>query len=155
MSSRAPEWSGTPWDDDEVTGIHRAIGLLRRPFTPPLDDRLLLRCVDALAGSGAIETPVVLVIDDDEMHGETLRRWLGRRGFAVVVNRSHSDGIREAIAGQWDAVLLDGADVTRITDARPDLASRVLLVTASDVEGALVKPFSPRDLLDWLRQTVD
>ena len=73
----------------------------------------------------------------------------------MVVNRNHTDGIREAIAGQWDAVLLDGADVTRITDHRPDLTDRVLMVTAWDVPGALVKPFSPRDLLDWLRQTVD
>jgi two-component system, OmpR family, copper resistance phosphate regulon response regulator CusR len=111
----------------------------------------------------------VLVVEDQPKHLEALRRGLEAEGYEVSTAATGPDGLRAALTGPVDAVVLDlmlpgrhGLDVLR--DLRADgFAKPILILTALDaveerVQGLdsgandyLVKPFAFVELLARLR----
>jgi len=114
--------------------------------------------------------PIVtaLLIEDDDRLAGLLAEYLG--GHGVVVSRE-ADGLRgqrEALARQWDVILLDlmlpsrdGLTICREIRARSDVPIIVLTARGEEADrvmglelGAddyLSKPFSPRELLARIR----
>lgn len=106
----------------------------------------------------------VLIVEDDELIAELERDYLEANGYDVELVFDGNEGMRKAVAGDWDALILDvmlpgksGFEVCR--EVRKNLDLPVLMVTAKkeDVDkirglglGAddyLVKPFSPAELV--------
>ncbi|MBS6643922.1 MAG: response regulator transcription factor [Clostridiaceae bacterium] len=106
----------------------------------------------------------VLIVEDDELIAELERDYLEAAGFDVELIFEGNEGLRRALAGGWDAMILDvmlpgksGFEVCR--EVRKNLNLPILMVTAKkeDVDkirglglGAddyLVKPFSPAELV--------
>ena len=117
-------------------------------------------------GSGAATT--VLVIDDDRKLCRLIRDYLGPLGYAVTAVHTGPDGVAQATAQPWHAVILDvmlpGLDGFEVLkQIRRDSDVPVLMLTARGEEadrivgleiGAddyLPKTFSPRELLARLR----
>src|ERR1043165_8938690 len=103
----------------------------------------------------------ILVVEDDRVMAGTLVELLEDAGYAVEVANDGTDGVRRAVSGQPDLVLLDvnlpptdGFDtavrIRTVSDARPvpilflsglrDLAERMRRVAIADVD-FLRKPF--------------
>lgn len=106
----------------------------------------------------------VLIIEDDSLIADLERDYLEAAGFDVVVELDGESGLRQALAGTYDALILDvmlpgknGFDICR--EVRKELDLPVIMVTAKkeDVDkirglglGAddyLAKPFSPAELV--------
>ena len=106
----------------------------------------------------------VLIVEDDELIAELERDYLEAGGFEVELIFDGNEGLNRAMAGGWDALILDvmlpgksGFEVCR--EVRKSLHLPVIMVTAKkeDVDkirglglGAddyLVKPFSPAELV--------
>lgn len=113
----------------------------------------------------------ILIIEDDELIAELERDYLEAGGFEVKMEFDGESGLREVLAGDYDAVVLDvmlpgknGFDICR--EIRKEMNLPVLLVTAKkeDVDkirglglGAddyLVKPFSPAELVARVRSHI-
>src|SRR5947209_1277492 len=92
--------------------------------------------------SARVLMPTVLIIDDDETHRYTLRRYLERAGFAVIERITGLEGLAAADSG-IDLILLDvnlpdidGREVCRRIKADPAISSiPVLQISASFVSG--------------------
>ena len=90
--------------------------------------------------AGPSDGKLVLVIDDDPVVHDLMRRTLGKAGFNVAVAASGADGIRRARDLQPDAITLDvlmprkdGWSVLADLKADPDLCGiPVVLVTLTD-----------------------
>jgi two-component system, OmpR family, response regulator CpxR len=110
----------------------------------------------------------ILLIDDDEELCELVSEYLGVEGFTVESVNDGESGLRKALAGEQDLIILDvmlpkknGFDVLR--ELRQTSRTPVLMLTArgDDMErivgleiGAddyLPKPFNPRELVARLR----
>jgi two-component system response regulator CpxR len=110
----------------------------------------------------------ILLIDDDEALCELLAEYLAGEGFAVQAVHDGVQGEAQAIAGEWDAIILDvmlpgmnGFDVLK--RIKPKTATPVLMLTArgEDTDTVLglelgaddyvAKPVSPRVLVARLR----
>lgn len=106
----------------------------------------------------------VLIVEDDELIAELERDYLEAGGFEAELIFDGREGLERALAGGWDAMVLDvmlpgisGYEVCR--EVRKTLNLPVIMVTAKkeDVDkirglglGAddyLVKPFSPAELV--------
>jgi CheY-like chemotaxis protein len=77
----------------------------------------------------------ILLVEDNEMHRDMLRRRLERRGFEVVLASDGREGIEAAQVHSPDLILMDlslpeinGWDATRILKAMPDVAEIPILV---------------------------
>lgn len=115
--------------------------------------------------------PRILLVEDNELNRDMLKRRLVRRGFEVLVAEDGEEGVRKAIAEEPDLVLmdmslplLDGWEATRRLKAHPTTASMpVMALTAhamaEDREKALAagcddydtKPIELRRLLRKIR----
>jgi two-component system, OmpR family, response regulator len=114
----------------------------------------------------------VLLVEDDEMIGESLREALRRQGFAADWVRDGRAADAALSSERFDAVLLDvglpqrsGLDVLKAARARGD-TTPVLVLTARDAltdkvagldagaDDYLVKPFELEELLARLRAVV-
>jgi len=113
-------------------------------------------------------TQRILVVDDDPMVRDVVRRYLEEAGYAVT---EAGDGVRalsEVAEGEPDLIVLDvmipGPDgLSVLRDVRRDREVPVILLTARNEEidrisglefGAddyVVKPFSPRELVARVR----
>lgn len=110
----------------------------------------------------------VLLVDDDRELAAMLREYLEQEGFEVVTVGDGEAGVREAISGQFDIVVLDvmlpklgGVEVLR--RIRGQSAVPVLMLTAkgSDIDRILglelgaddyvPKPATPRELVARLK----
>ena len=110
----------------------------------------------------------LLMIEDDRALAEMVATYLGRAGMTLVHRESTAAGLKAALQGGYDAVILDlmlpdgdGLEVCRAIRARSDVP--ILMLTARGEEadrivgleiGAddyLPKPFNPRELLARLR----
>lgn len=110
----------------------------------------------------------ILIIDDDEELCELVSEYLGVEGFEVESVNDGETGLKQALTGEYDMVILDvmlpkmnGFDVLR--NLRAESALPVIMLTArgDDMErivgleiGAddyLPKPFNPRELAARLR----
>ncbi len=110
----------------------------------------------------------LLMIEDDRALAEMVGTYLGQAGMGLDHRRNAADGLAAALAGDYDAVILDlmlpdgdGLELCRAIRARSDVP--VLMLTARGEEadrivgleiGAddyLPKPFNPRELLARLR----
>ena len=115
------------------------------------------------------DRPSALLVDDDARLAELLREYLGKNDVAVTVASDGQEGLRAALSGRFDVILLDlmlpgidGLEVCRRIRAK-DSQLPILMLTArgDDVDkvvglelGAddyLPKPFNPRELLARLR----
>jgi DNA-binding response OmpR family regulator len=114
-------------------------------------------------------TPLlVLLVEDDLRLAALTREYLEGHGVAVVHVSDGKRGLSEAVAGRFDAVLLDlmlpgkdGLEVCRELRARSDVPILVLTARGEEADrvmglelGAddyLAKPFSPRELLARIR----
>ena len=110
----------------------------------------------------------LLMIEDDRALAEMVGTYLGRAGMTLEHRESAAEGLAAALAGGYDAVVLDlmlpdgdGLEICRAIRARSDVP--ILMLTARGDEadrivgleiGAddyLPKPFNPRELLARLR----
>lgn len=110
----------------------------------------------------------LLLIDDDADLSAMLREYLAEEGFALTVASNGEDGVQQALAGRFEAVILDimlprmnGIEV--LGRIRQTSKVPVLMLTArgDDVDrviglelGAddyIAKPYYPRELLARLR----
>ena len=111
----------------------------------------------------------VLVVEDEARLMELLRKGLGEEGHSVISSSEGNDALELALAGQFDAILLDvmlpginGFEITRRLRSNGN-ETPILMLTARDAEqdiirgldfGAddyLTKPFSFSELLARLR----
>ncbi|MDJ0441431.1 response regulator transcription factor [Rhodococcus qingshengii] len=111
----------------------------------------------------------VLVVEDEVRLAETVRRGLVAEGFVVEIEHNGDDGFHSAVAGDFDAIVLDimlpgkhGYDIVRELRAQK-VWTPILMLSAKDGEydladafdlGAddyLIKPFSFVVLLARLR----
>lgn len=120
--------------------------------------------------------PKILLIDDDREMCELLGEYLESEGFTVESVHDGQTGTTRALAGDWDAIILDvmmpgmsGFDVLK--HIKPSVSAPVLMLTARGEDtdtvvglelGAdeyVAKPCSPRVLVArlraLLRRTVD
>jgi DNA-binding response OmpR family regulator len=124
------------------------------------------------AASGAETPPTrVLYVEDDERLARLTARYLEQHGISVTCVGDGHRGLREALSGTYDLVLLDvmlpgrdGVEVCRELRARKDLP--IIMVTARGEEADMVlglelgaddyvaKPFSSRELLARVRAQV-
>ena len=119
-----------------------------------------------MKGHGA--TIRLLMIEDDRALAEMVATYLGRAGMTLDHRENTEAGVKAALQGGYDAVVLDlmlpdgdGLEVCRAIRARADVP--ILMLTARGEEadrivgleiGAddyLPKPFNPRELLARLR----
>jgi len=109
-----------------------------------------------------------LLVEDDPRLAALTREYLGGHQVAVEVVSDGRRGLREALRGGWDVVLLDlmlpglgGLEICRELRARSDVPVIVLTARGEEADrvmgleqGAddyLAKPFSPRELLARIR----
>src|SRR5262252_4058364 len=112
--------------------------------------------------------PSVLIIDDDLELGDMLVRLLSREGYSVEQRTDGEQGLRAALTGEYDVVLLDvmmprldGLQLLRELRAKSQV--HVIMLTAKGEEvdrvvglelGAddyLPKPFFTRELIARIR----
>src|SRR5262252_8643881 len=112
--------------------------------------------------------PSVLIIDDDLELGDMLVRLLSREGYSVEQRTDGEQGLRAALTGEYDVVLLDvmmprldGLQLLRELRAKSQV--HVIMLTAKGEEidkviglelGAddyLPKPFYSRELIARIR----
>lgn len=113
----------------------------------------------------------VLIIEDDGLIAELERDYLEVSGFEVEIELNGDIGLKKALAGRYDALLLDvmlpgksGFDICK--EVRKCINLPIIMVTArkEDVDkirglglGAddyLVKPFSPAELVARVRSHI-
>ena len=77
----------------------------------------------------------VLIVEDDELIAELERDYLEAAGFGVELVFEGNEGLRRALTGGWDAMILDvmlpgksGFEVCR--EVRKNLNLPILMVTA-------------------------
>ena len=110
----------------------------------------------------------ILIIDDDEELCELVSEYLGVEGFEVESVNDGETGLKSALSGDYDMVILDvmlpkmnGFDVLRNLREQSQLPVLMLTARGDDMErivgleiGAddyLPKPFNPRELAARLR----
>ncbi|MGB2913313.1 MAG: response regulator [Pyrinomonadaceae bacterium] len=110
----------------------------------------------------------ILIIDDDEELCELVSEYLGVEGFSVESVNDGETGLKSALSGDYDMVILDvmlpkmnGFDVLRNLREESQLPVIMLTARGDDMErivgleiGAddyLPKPFNPRELAARLR----
>ena len=87
--------------------------------------------------------PKILIVEDDELNRDSLRRLLRRRGFEIVLAVDGEDGIAVARAEAPDLILMDmslpvvdGWEATRQLKADPALrATPIIALTAHAMSG--------------------
>ena len=115
----------------------------------------------------------VLIIEDEKFIGELYSKALTDAGYQVVVVETGDEGLRQALAGEFDIILLDimvpgllGIDVLKkIKQEHPEIKSKVIITTnlensedtrksiEKDADGYLIKAeVSPNDLVAFLDQ---
>lgn len=117
--------------------------------------------------------PKALVIDDEEVICMSCRRILSADGFDVETRQHPSEGLREALQGEYDVILLDmrmpdidGLDVLQQIK-RAGVTAEVIVITGySSVQSAVdvmklgaadyvCKPFSPEELRIVVEKTIE
>jgi len=110
----------------------------------------------------------ILLADDDEELCQLLRDFLGREGFAVDVTFDGDSAYRQAIEGDYDALVLDvmlprrsGLDVLKELRRDSDLPVLMLTALGEDIDRILglelgaddyvPKPCNPREIAARLR----
>lgn len=110
----------------------------------------------------------ILLIDDDEELGEMLSEYLQPEGFDITTCLRGDSGSTLALAGPWDAIILDimlpgmsGIDVLKAIRSQSLVPILMLTAKGDDIDrilglemGAddyLPKPFNPRELVARLR----
>ena len=87
--------------------------------------------------------PKILIVEDDELNRDSLRRLLRRRGFDIVLAVDGEDGIAVARAEAPDLILMDmslpvvdGWEATRQLKADPAIqATPIIALTAHAMSG--------------------
>ena len=87
--------------------------------------------------------PKILIVEDDELNRDSLRRLLRRRGFEIVLAVDGEDGIATALAEAPDLILMDmslpvvdGWEATRRLKADPTASSTpIIALTAHAMSG--------------------
>jgi two-component system response regulator CpxR len=110
----------------------------------------------------------ILLIDDDEELCELVGEYLGVEGFEISSVHDGESGLKEALSGAFDLLILDvmlpklnGFDVLRRLREKSSVPVLMLTARGEDMErivgleiGAddyLAKPFNPRELVARLR----
>ena len=105
----------------------------------------------------------ILIVEDDRLIAELERDYLEAAGYAVEMEASGKEGLRMALSGDYDLVLLDvmlpemsGFEVCRRLRREKNVALMMVTALRDDVDkirglglGAddyVVKPFSPSEL---------
>ncbi|PZQ76986.1 MAG: DNA-binding response regulator [Variovorax paradoxus] len=113
----------------------------------------------------------LLVIEDEPKLGDYLSKGFTENGFVVLVARDGENGLRQAMADAYDAIILDvmlpGMDGFQVLDAlRRSSSTPVLMLTARDevadrvrgleagADDYLPKPFAFSELLARVRAMV-
>ena len=87
--------------------------------------------------------PKILIVEDDELNRDSLRRLLRRRGFEIVLAVDGEDGIAVALAEAPELILMDmslpvvdGWEATRRLKADPAIqATPIIALTAHAISG--------------------
>ncbi len=87
--------------------------------------------------------PRILLVEDNEMNRDMLSRRLTRRGFTVEIAIDGAEGVRRALEGGWDLILMDmslpevdGWEATRqIRAAGTTGAMPIIALTAHAMSG--------------------
>src|SRR5262249_16536261 len=89
-----------------------------------------------------VSTPKILLVEDNEMNQDMLRRRLERRGFAVMLATDGSEGIRKAekhlpdlILMDWNLPIMDGGEATRVLKSTP-LTSKIPVIVLTALTSA-------------------
>ena len=106
----------------------------------------------------------ILVIDDEEVVGESLRKTLNEEGYEIETARSGQEGLRKGRNGNFDLVIVDlkmpdinGLDVIKSIKAEQPDAMMVMITGYSTVDSAtealrtgafdyVPKPFTPGEI---------
>ncbi len=114
----------------------------------------------------------ILIVEDDELNRDSLRRLLRRRGFEILLAVDGVEGVEVARAEAPDLILMDmslpgidGWEATRRLKGDPHtqhipivaltahaLAEHRAMSFAAGCDGYLAKPIEPRDVLAEVRR---
>lgn len=106
----------------------------------------------------------ILIVEDDSDIAEIEKDYLETSGYEVSIAKTGSDGVREALSGNYDLIILDimlpgidGFEVCKIIRGEIDIPIMMLTARKSDIDkikglgfGAddyIEKPFSPSVLV--------
>ena len=114
----------------------------------------------------------VLIIDDESTIGISCKRVLEHEDYGVVFQRNARDGLKEALSGEYDLILLDlmlpeidGMEILKTIKSK-GITSEVVIITgyatvqtaveaiklgAADYIG---KPFTPDELLINIKKVI-
>lgn len=122
----------------------------------------------------AIQTPHVLLLEDDADLGQTLEQLLRTEGYGVTHVRNGADGLRALLNKEFHVILCDmvmphfpgGMFYTAVKQSRPQLCERFIFMTGHRadrkidqfirmVRGLMLwKPFAAHELLGTIRQVL-
>ncbi len=114
----------------------------------------------------------ILIIDDESAIGISCKRVLEHENFEVVFKQNARDGIKEALSGEYDLILLDlllpeieGMEILKIIKSK-GIASEVIIITGyATVQTAveamklgaadyISKPFNPDELIIVINKVI-
>ena len=128
--------------------------------------------MNAIAPQRPETAPTVLVVEDEAHMRSFLRTTLVHNGYEVVEAATGAEGIAKAETEHPDLVLMDiqlplidGYECTRRIKALPGMARTTVIAVSSfamkgdeeraraaGCDGYVTKPYSPRQLVDLIRQ---
>ncbi|MBD2460969.1 PAS domain S-box protein [Oscillatoria sp. FACHB-1407] len=120
---------------------------------PPLEE-------NAIAADFTVDSPLVLICDDDDATRNTLKHYLEPRGYQTLITHSGKDAIEQAIAHHPNVIILDllmpgmnGWDVINTLKGRQDTQSIPIIICS--VSSPSQSNYPSQGFISWVSKPID